>query len=46
MLVEHGLSNADGGGEVFIGQGWNQDFVTVVLQQRRLQAARYRLPAV
>jgi hypothetical protein len=44
--VEFGLGSANGGIEVVIGQGWVQDFVAVVLQVGRLQAALGRLPAV
>ena len=46
MLVELGLGDADGGIEIVVGQGRVQDFVAVVLEVGRLDAARCRLPAV
>ena len=46
MPVELGLGDADGGVEIVVGQGRVQDFVAVVLEVGRLDAARCRLPAV
>jgi hypothetical protein len=46
MLVELSLGNADSGIEIVVGQGWDQDFVAVVLQVGRLYAAGCRVPAV
>ena len=44
--VELGLGDADGSIEIVVGQGRVQDFVAVVLEIGRLDAARCRLPAV
>jgi hypothetical protein len=44
--VELGLGDADGFGEVLVGQGRVDDLVTVPGQERRLDAARDRPPAV
>ena len=46
MLVEFSLSSADGGIEVVVIEGWVNDFVAVVLQVGRFDAARNRVPAV
>ena len=46
MPVELGLGNADGGIEIVVGRGRVQDFVAVILEIGRLDAARGGLPAV
>ncbi len=46
MAVELSLGDADGGIEVVVGQGGVQNFVAVVLQVGRFDAAWSRLPAV
>ena len=46
VLVELGLGDADGLGEVVVGQRRVDDLVAVVLQVGRLHAARDRVPAV
>ena len=46
MVIIFGLGDADGGIEVVIGQWGIEDFVAVVLEVGRLQAAWSRLPTV
>ena len=46
VLVELGLGDLDGLGEVFVGQCRVDDLVAVLRQEGRLDAARDRLPAV
>ena len=46
MLIKFGLGDADGGIKIVVRQGWIQDFVSVVLEVGRLQAARSRVEAV
>ena len=46
MLIELGLGDTDGPGEIFVRQFWVEDFVAVRGEVRRLYAARDRLPAV
>ena len=46
VLIVLSLGDPDGGIEVLVGQGWIQDFVAVVLQIGRLEAARSRFEAV
>ena len=46
VLVILGLGDPDGSIEIVVGQGRLQNFVAVVLQVGRLQAAQCRLPTV
>ena len=44
MLIELGLGDADCGIEIVVWQGGIQDFVSVVLQVGRLEAAWFARP--
>jgi hypothetical protein len=46
MFVKFGLSDVNSGFEIVIGKCGIQDFVTMIFEKRRFQAARSRGPAV
>jgi hypothetical protein len=46
MFVERRLAGSDGGIEVIVVERWVNDFVAVIHQESRFDAARYAVPAV